>query len=75
MIFADVNENSSVKLGGIVLDQFLEFVMITKSLRQSFPEAIKEELPKVFELAMTVDDDLELSEKLYQIVCGEEDES
>lgn len=75
MIIADARENGSVKLGGMILDQFLEFVAITKSLRQSFPAEIKEELPKAFELAMSVDDDEELSEKLYQIVCGEEDES
>lgn len=75
MIIADIKENGSVKLSGTVLDQFVEFVAITKNLRQSFPTEIKKELPKAFELAMTVDDDLELSEKLYQIVCGEEDES
>ena len=75
MIFADAKENGSAELGGIALYQFLEFVMITKALRESFPETIKEELPKAFELAMTVDDDRELSEKLCQIVCREEDEN
>lgn len=75
MIIADVKENKGVKLSGLVLDQFLEFVMITKSLRQSFPEEVKEKMPEVFEMAMTVDDDWELSGRLYQMIYGEEDES
>ena len=73
MIFADVNENSSVKLGGIVLDQFLEFVMITKSLRQSLPEKVKEKLPKAFEVAMTVDDDWRLSGEIFRMIYGGEE--
>lgn len=57
MILVDVKEGIDVELKGEVMDQLLEFVMITKSLRQSLPEKVKEKLPKAFEVAMTVDDD------------------
>lgn len=46
MILVDVKEGIDVELKGEVMDQLLEFVMITKSLRQSLPEKVKEKLPK-----------------------------
>ena len=44
MILVDVKEGIDVELKGEVMDQLLEFVMITKSLRQSLPEKVKEKL-------------------------------
>lgn len=75
MIFVDVKEGRDVELKGQVIDQLLELVMITKSLRQSFPEEIKEKIPEAFEIAMTVDNDWELSGRLFQMIYGEEDKS
>lgn len=73
MILVDVKEGVDVELKGEVMDQLLEFVMITKSLRQSLPEKVKEKLPKAFEVAMTVDDDWRLSREIFQMIYeGEE---
>lgn len=73
MILVDVKEGIDVELKGEVIDQLLEFVMITKSLRQSLPEKVKEKLPKAFEVAMTVDDDWKLSREIFQMIYeGEE---
>lgn len=73
MILVDVKEGIDVELKGEVMDQLLEFVMITKSLRQSLPEKVKEKLPKAFEVAMTVDDDWKLSREIFQMIYeGEE---
>lgn len=73
MILVDVKEGIDVELKGEVMDQLLEFVMITKSLRQSLPEKVKEKIPKAFEVAMTVDDDWKLSREIFQMIYeGEE---
>lgn len=73
MILVDVKEGIDVELKGEVVDQLLDFVMITKSLRQSLPEKVKEKLPKAFEVAMTVDDDWKLSREIFQMIYeGEE---
>lgn len=73
MILVDVKEGIDVELKGEVMDQLLDFVMITKSLRQSLPEKVKEKLPKAFEVAMTVDDDWKLSREIFQMIYeGEE---
>ncbi len=71
MILVNVKEGIDVELKEEVMDQLLEFVMITKSLRQSLPEKVKEKLPKAFEVAMTVDDDWGLSRKIFQMIYGE----
>jgi hypothetical protein len=47
--------------------------MITKSLRQSLPEKVKEKLPKAFEVAMTVDDDWRLSGEIFRMIYGGEE--
>lgn len=73
MILVDVKEGMDVELKGEVMDQLLEFVMITKSLRQSLPEKVKEKLPKAFEVAMTVDDDWRLSREIFQMIYGGEE--
>lgn len=73
MILVDVKEGIDVELKGEVMDQLLEFVMITKSLRQSLPEKVKEKLPKAFEVAMTVDDDWKLSREIFQMIYGGEE--
>lgn len=73
MILVDVKEGIDVELKGEVMDQLLEFVMITKSLRQSLPEKVKEKLPKAFEVAMTVDDDWRLSREIFQMIYGGEE--
>ena len=70
MILVDVKEGIDVELKGEVMDQLLEFVMITKSLRQSLPEKVKEKLPKAFEVAMTVDDDWRLSGEIFRMIYG-----
>lgn len=69
----DVKEGIDVELKGEVMDQLLEFVMITKSLRQSLPEKVKEKLPKAFEVAMTVDDDWRLSGEIFRMIYGGEE--
>ena len=73
MILVDVKEGIDVELKGEVMDQLLEFVMITKSLRQSLPEKVKEKLPKAFEMAMTVDDDWRLSGEIFRMIYGGEE--
>ena len=73
MILVDVKEGIDVELNGEVMDQLLEFVMITKSLRQSLPEKVKEKLPKAFEVAMTVDDDWRLSGEIFRMIYGGEE--
>lgn len=73
MILVDVKEGMDVELKGEVMDQLLEFVMITKSLRQSLPEKVKEKIPKAFEVAMTVDDNWRLSGKIFQMIYGGEE--
>lgn len=73
MILVDVKEGIDVELKGEVMDQLLEFVMITKSLRQSLPEKVKEKIPKAFEVAMTVDDDWKLSGEIFQMIYGGEE--
>lgn len=73
MILVDVKEGVDVELKGQVIDQLLEFVMITKSLRQSLPEKVKEKIPKAFEVAMTVDDNWKLSGKIFQMIYGGEE--
>lgn len=73
MILVDVKEGIDVELKGEVIDQLLEFVMITKSLRQSLPEKVKEKMPEAFEVAMTVDDDWRLSGKIFQMIYGGEE--
>lgn len=73
MILVDVKEGIDVELKGEVMDQPLEFVMITKSLRQSLPEKVKEKLPKAFEVAMTVDDDWRLSGEIFRMIYGGEE--
>lgn len=73
MILVDVKEGIDVELKGEVMDQLLEFVMITKSLRQSLPEKVKEKLPKAFEVAMTVDDDWRLSGEIFRMIYGGEE--
>lgn len=73
MILVDVKEGVDVELKGQVIDQLLEFVMITKSLRQSLPEKVKEKLPKAFEVAMTVDDDWRLSGEIFRMIYGGEE--
>lgn len=73
MILVDVKEGIDVELKGEVMDQLLEFVMITKSLRQSLPEKVKEKLPKAFEAAMTVDDDWRLSGEIFRMIYGGEE--
>lgn len=73
MILVDVKEGIDVELKGEVIDQLLEFVMITKSLRQSLPEKVKEKLPKAFEVAMTVDDDWRLSGEIFRMIYGGEE--
>lgn len=73
MILVDVKEGVDVELKGEVMDQLLEFVMITKSLRQSLPEKVKEKLPKAFEVAMTVDDDWRLSGEIFRMIYGGEE--
>lgn len=73
MILVDVKEGMDVELKGEVMDQLLEFVMITKSLRQSLPEKVKEKLPKAFEVAMTVDDDWRLSGEIFRMIYGGEE--
>lgn len=73
MILVDVKEGIDVELKGEVMDQLLEFVMITKSLRQSLPEKVKEKLPKAFEVAMTVDDNWRLSGEIFQMIYGGEE--
>lgn len=73
MILVDVKEGIDVELKGEVMDQLLEFVMITKSLRQSLPEKVKEKIPKAFEVAMTVDDDWRLSGEIFQMIYGGEE--
>lgn len=73
MILVDVKEGIDVELKGEVMDQLLEFVMITKSLRQSLPEKVKEKLPKAFEVAMTVDNDWGLSREIFQMIYGGEE--
>ena len=79
MILVNVKEGIDVKLKGEAIDQLLEFIMITKSLRQSLPEEVKEKLPKALEVAMTVDDDWRLSGEIYHMmekyINREEDES
>lgn len=76
MIIADVREkDKSVKLSGLVLDQFLEFVMITRSLKRSFPEKAREKLPEAFNLGMILDDDWEIAGRLYQMIFEEEGEN
>lgn len=73
MILVDVKEGIDVELKGEVMDQLLEFVMITKNLRQSLPEKVKEKLPKAFEVAMTVDDDWRLSGEIFRMIYGGEE--
>lgn len=73
MILVDVKEGIDVELKGEVMDQLLDFVMITKSLRQSLPEKVKEKLPKAFEVAMTVDDDWRLSGEIFRMIYGGEE--
>lgn len=73
MILVDVKEGIDVELKGEVMDQLLEFVMITKSLRQSLPEKVKEKLPKAFEVTMTVDDDWRLSGEIFRMIYGGEE--
>lgn len=73
MILVDVKEGIDVELKGEIMDQLLEFVMITKSLRQSLPEKVKEKLPKAFEVAMTVDDDWRLSGEIFRMIYGGEE--
>ena len=73
MILVDVKEGIDVELKGEVMDQLLEFVMITKSLRQSLPEKVKEKLPKAFEVAMNVDDDWRLSGEIFRMIYGGEE--
>ena len=73
MILVDVKEGIDVELKGEVMDQLLEFVMITKSLRQSLSEKVKEKLPKAFEVAMTVDDDWKLSGEIFRMIYGGEE--
>lgn len=73
MILVDVKEGIDVELKGEVMDQLLEFVMITKSLRQSLPEKVKEKIPKAFEVAMTVDDDWRLSGEIFRMIYGGEE--
>ena len=73
MILVDVKEGIDVELKEEVMDQLLEFVMITKSLRQSLPEKVKEKLPKAFEVAMTVDDDWRLSGEIFRMIYGGEE--
>lgn len=73
MILVNVKEGIDVELKGEVMDQLLEFVMITKSLRQSLPEKVKEKLPKAFEVAMTVDDDWRLSGEIFRMIYGGEE--
>lgn len=73
MILVDVKEGVDVELKGQVIDQLLEFIMITKSLRQSLPEKVKEKLPKAFEVAMTVDDDWRLSGEIFRMIYGGEE--
>ena len=73
MIFVDAKEGVDVELKGQVIDQLLEFVMITKSLRQSLPEKVKEKIPKAFEVAMTVDDDWRLSGEIFRMIYGGEE--
>lgn len=73
MILVDVKEGVDVELKGEVMDRLLEFVMITKSLRQSLPEKVKEKLPKAFEVAMTVDDDWRLSGEIFRMIYGGEE--
>lgn len=73
MILVDVKEGIDVELKGEAMDQLLEFVMITKSLRQSLPEKVKEKLPKAFEVAMTVDDDWRLSGEIFRMIYGGEE--
>lgn len=73
MILVDVKEGIDVELKGEVMDQLLEFVMITKSLRQSLPEKVKEKIPKAFEVAMTVDNDWRLSGEIFRMIYGGEE--
>lgn len=73
MILVDVKEGVDVELKGQVIDQLLEFIMITKSLRQSLPEKVKEKIPKAFEVAMTVDDDWRLSGEIFRMIYGGEE--
>lgn len=73
MILVDVKEGIDVELKGEVMDQLLEFVMITKNLRQSLPEKVKEKIPKAFEVAMTVDDDWRLSGEIFRMIYGGEE--
>ena len=78
MILVDVKEGVDVELEGQAIDQLLEFIMITKSLRQSFPAEVKEKIPKAFEVAMTVDDDWRLSGEIYHMMekyINEEEET
>lgn len=73
MILVDVKEGVDVELKGQVIDQLLEFIMITKSLRQSLPEKVKEKIPKAFEVAMTVDDDWRVSGEIFRMIYGGEE--
>lgn len=75
MIIADVKNTKGVKLDGQVIDQILEFAMITRSLKRSFPEEAREKLPEVFNLGMVLDDDWEIAKKLYKMIFEEEGES
>lgn len=68
MIIADVKKMKGVKLEGQVIDQILEFAMITRSLKQSFPEEAREVLPETFNLGMVLDDDWEIATRLYQMI-------
>lgn len=71
MIKAD-SRKGIVKLKGKVVEQLLEFSMITRSLKNSFPDAPKEALEPVFEIAMTADDEKEMVKKISSIIFGQE---
>lgn len=72
MIKADTR-TMSVELEETVLDQLLEFSMIVRSLKESFPEGAKEELRPIFEISITEDSEEQVVEKvgkrLYEKIC------
>ena len=63
MIKADVR-TMSVELEETVLDQLLEFSMIVQSLKESFPEEVKEELRPIFEISITEYSEEQVVEKV-----------
>lgn len=72
MIKADTR-TMSVELKETVLDQLLEFSMIVRSMKESFPEEAKEELRPIFEISITEDSEEQVVEKvgkrLYEKIC------